>query len=415
MKPIFRLSLPLALLAATACTTSDNDPLAVAPLAPVTAGSSRTLVYDEQLFPKPDKSVDLNYSNTIFNFNRLVRAIAPEQALNRDALHLTNEQYAAIAAFTADLVKQHSTTRAKVQAINTWLYRNISHTLADNEAWTVFNTRKGVCQGFANLYKAMLHTLGVPVILVNGQLVGIGGHAWNYVHADGKWYVADPTNNGFWSIDQYELYDSLRPEMADIVIFEDDNFVYNFYEGRLNLWEVKKGESRLVVPFSIRNFRVGTFNPHRPLPDNVKHIYLGSNIRSIGSSIVGLQVHPAQDEAVFVAPGNPSLGSVNGVLYRRERQRLTDLLYIPSRKTSVTLLPIPTVGKNTIYNLPHLEELVFPPGTKRLEAYAIENCPRLQRLYLPADCEMDENAVYRCSPDLDIQRGDFTSIRRVWQ
>ena len=39
-------------------------------------------------------------------------------------------------------------------------------------------------------------------MVVNGWLDPLGGHAWNYVNCDGKWYVSDPTNKRNFDIDE---------------------------------------------------------------------------------------------------------------------------------------------------------------------------------------------------------------------
>lgn len=50
--------------------------------------------------------------------------------------------------------------------------------------------QKVVCDGYANVYSWMLLELGVDSYLVHGRANG-GGHAWNKVCVDGKWYNVD--------------------------------------------------------------------------------------------------------------------------------------------------------------------------------------------------------------------------------
>ncbi len=56
-----------------------------------------------------------------------------------------------------------------------------------------------------------------------------------------------------------------------------------------------------------------------------------------------------------------------------------------------------TAKYKTIYNHMNVEEIYFPEGTKRIESFAIENCPKLKRLYIPVDAEIAKDALYKIS------------------
>jgi len=69
----------------------------------------------------------------------------------------------------------------------------------DQEAETVFKTRKGVCAGYANLLYALASAIHEQVIVVTGdardseagdRLTGMG-HAWNAAHIGRRWYLID--------------------------------------------------------------------------------------------------------------------------------------------------------------------------------------------------------------------------------
>jgi hypothetical protein len=49
----------------------------------------------------------------------------------------------------------------------------------------------------------------------------------------------------------------------------------------------------------------------------------------------------------------------------------------------------------------------------RIEAYAVENCPKLRRAYVPEDTEIAPNAFYSVHPDFEIIRGDLTCIPEI--
>ena len=69
------------------------------------------------------------------------------------------------------------------------------------DAETVFQTRVGVCAGYAKLLSALGRAAGVTIIYVVGDARTQGwdlsgeGHAWNAVEIEGQWYLIDATWN----------------------------------------------------------------------------------------------------------------------------------------------------------------------------------------------------------------------------
>ncbi len=94
-------------------------------------------------------------------------------------------------------------------------------------------------------------------------------------------------------------------------------------------------------------------------------------------------------------------------------KKIESLVFIPAAMKSVKLQPIERLEKNIIARHNSIEQLVIVPGTKVMESYAVESCPNLKRVYLPNDCEMQKDALYRCPKDVQITRGDFTGIARI--
>lgn len=51
-----------------------------------------------------------------------------------------------------------------------------------------------VCNGYAQAFELVMHDLGIPCVLVTGDLNdGRGAHGWNLAKLDGEWYYVDPT------------------------------------------------------------------------------------------------------------------------------------------------------------------------------------------------------------------------------
>lgn len=411
----FYLALGTALVASAsflACTSETPEEF-VANQPATTASLITVKDYDASLFPVPDKS---NYPNNDgrFALNSLLPKIDKEKCFDMSKLEITEEHYQTIKTFANSLLRNCTSDAEKVKAVYDWARTNIKYGQMPNDPWSVFQNRKGVCHGYANICRVMLFSQHIPSVTVFGWYVNAGAHAWSYAYDGQKWVVFDATNGGYYTMSAPDTYKHLVPETADIDLFEDDNFVYEYSEKNLNVSQVKKATDVLVIPFSINNFRVGMFCPKSSIPTSVRTIYLGSNIKSLGEGVVGLSQNRSFDNMVHVDPTNKFIGSEDGVVYRRNAQRqLTTILYVPTYKPVLKLIPMEVVSKNTIYNCENLEEIVIAEGTTRLEAYAIENCPNLKKVYVPENCELHADAIYQCGDQWEVIRGNTTGIQRI--
>lgn len=104
----------------------------------------------------------------------------------------------------------------QVKAIHDWVATNIyydydalvSGNYQDMDAKNVLLTKKGVCEGYANLMAALLRSKGIPCKVQGGYALGIdtkkewsssnidtteGNHAWNEVYVNGRWIIIDAT------------------------------------------------------------------------------------------------------------------------------------------------------------------------------------------------------------------------------
>ncbi len=357
-------------------------------------------------FPKMDNSIVLDSKKTFENLAQLLTKTNPEKiALGKGRVEITDEQMEEIKVFTDKLVENAKNDIEKYQIIFKWVTTKIKYQGADNRPYTVFKERKGICQGFTNLFKIMMLTQKIPTFIANGYYVGVGGHAWNYSYFGGKWYVVDSTNKKGYRMSNFNSYKHLVPEQVEIALFSDDKFDYTYYDKQLTVVKVKKSESEnLVLPVSISGFRVTGFNPIQKLPNEIKNIYLGENITSLGleDNGLGLNFNAENIESIYVAPENKEFQSVNKIVYRKNN--LNQPYYIPNKLEKIELLPIENVGKNTIYQHPNVVEIIFAKGTKKIGAYAVEDCPKLKRVYVPKETTIEEKAFFKVSDDLKIIR-----------
>jgi len=111
------------------------------------------------------------------------------------------------------LTKNADTDLEKVRAIYIWMVDNIKYDFAGlekrksaDQAWaekqsapTVLKYKKGVCQGYANLFIELAEQAGLEAIFVTGNTkkqrgrIPRTGHAWNVVKIDEEWKIIDAT------------------------------------------------------------------------------------------------------------------------------------------------------------------------------------------------------------------------------
>lgn len=326
--------------------------------------------------------------------------------------NITPEQYAEIQDFTEKLVAGLTTQKEKYTKCYDWVRSNVKYEYSDNDPYPVFKNRKGICQGYANLLFIMLHSIDIPAFVCNGILNPVGAHAWNYVNCDGKWYVSDPTNSGSWYIDATSSYSHLLPSSFDVVLAKENGVWFNYNEYHLNICSVESSEEIFVVPFSALGYQVTSFSPTKPLNPNIRQINIGKNIKSLGESYMGLMYNAPNVEYVEVDPENTTLASYLGVVYRKDGNEF-ELTYIPAAMKCVELMPMETMYKNTIYRHDGVEVLIVAPGTKKIEAWGVENCPNLKIAYVPVDTEIENNAFTGVHTDFRIIRGDYTNIPEI--
>ena len=384
-----------------ACSSDDLDTTVVNVMPPAVSSEA-----NQSLFPEEGKAkmVSKNGAEALFallkspNFNM-------EAATKLHNATITDSQWNAIKEYVDKNLKGATETET-YKRIFKWCHDSLTYTHdgPSLEPYDVFTNRRCICQGYANLCKTMLLTQGIPAFGVNGSLGTLGAHAWLYAYDGKNWHVSDPTNNmEFLMKDVSKYKNKLMVERTEIELFEDENFGYNYNESRLNVCRVKQCEKEaLTVPFAVAGYKIGSFLLEEPLPANIRQIYFGTNIQSLGTQGYPLFGKDANVEEVFIAPKNNYLSSQDGVVYRGKG---TNLYYIPSGIRRLVLKPMKVIGKNTVYDKPNLEEIVISEGTTTVEDYAFESCPSLKRVYVPQSVtNFSKDALYRCPDDVEILR-----------
>lgn len=350
---------------------------------------------------------------------QLLVAAGPSVTKGMGELRIGREEYMEIKAFTSQLVKDCKTDMERHEKVFRWLYKNLKYVheyesgeSISNDAYAVFKTRRAICQGFANLLHVMLESQGVGVVNVNGQYVGVGGHAWNYVYMNGEWWVSDATNNGYWRMSEVKKYKHLQPASVDAKLYEDGECVCTYRQYHLNVDEIKSHKGEFVVPFSVLGYRVTSVCPTKKVPDEVKRIAMHRYVVSLGEYYKGLEKNAPSVEYVSVEEGNRMLEGYEGAVYKKNGEE-RQLEYVPGSMRVLQLLPMRVVDKNTVFMHDHLEEVVIGKGTKRIGSYAFEKCPRLRVAYVPEETRVEDRAFYGVDEDFQIIRGEYTCIDEV--
>ena len=384
-----------------ACSSDDLDTNVVNVMPPAVSSEA-----NQSLFPEEGKAkmVSKNGAEALF-------ALLKSPKFNMEAatkLHnatITDSQWNAIKEYVDKNLKGATETET-YKRIFKWCHDSLTYTHdgPSLEPYDVFTNRRCICQGYANLCKTMLLTQGIPAFGVNGSLGTLGAHAWLYAYDGKNWHVSDPTNNmEFLMKDVSKYKNKLMVERTEIELFEDENFGYNYNESRLNVCRVKQCEKEaLTVPFAVAGYKIGSFLLEDPLPANIRQIYFGTNIQSLGTQGYPLFGRANSVEEAFVAPGNRLISSQDGVIYHGTG---TNVYYIPTAIHRLVLKPMKVIGKNTVYDKPNLEEIVISEGTTTVEDYAFESCPSLKRVYVPQSVtNFSKDALYRCPDDVEILR-----------
>ena len=355
-------------------------------------------------------------TNLAGNLSKLLIVAESRNAAGLNGVYIKPEEFQEIKEFTEEnVVSGKSSKMEKMKAILAWCKNNIAYMhefpeynpdIDPNWAYQTFKNRTAVCQGYANLCNVMLESQGIPAVNVNGFLGGVGGHAWVYTLVDGTWYVIDPTNDATttYKASSATSYNSkLVPYTFDMTLFEDNNCVYGFRNKMFNVDQVKSSESAILsVPYAVRGYKLQSFDPQAPLPENVREIYLHQFVQSIGEYVDGLGKYGSNLVNIFVEDANTKLCDYDGCVYTVVNKAPGQLLYIPGAKKEVHIAAMPVVEKNSIKKHERVEKMWFDVSSKTFEDWAVEDCPMLKEIHIATDATYSTNSFSGVHKDCRI-------------
>ena len=143
------------------------------------------------------KSMVFNVNNTAATKGEKTndaRWLFPSYECQSDDLRVTNLANAILAEIGYD-----APTAEKLRAVHNWITLNLSYDVTSRDypqrrlkqdAITVLGNRKGVCEGYTNLFISLERYMGIEGKTIPSSQMN---HAWNNTLMDGTWYLVDVT------------------------------------------------------------------------------------------------------------------------------------------------------------------------------------------------------------------------------
>ena len=154
------------------------------------------------------------YASDSLNSSQVISFAEPEfefiDSFAKNAPSNIDRDSSTIAAY---LLKGSKNDKQKARAVFTWIANNIKYDdnafnsgkVGNMSAAGVLKRRHAVCEGYANLYKAIAQAMGLEVERIDGYAKAYGyrpgqrivgtqpNHSWNAVKIDGEWALLDAT------------------------------------------------------------------------------------------------------------------------------------------------------------------------------------------------------------------------------
>ena len=283
---------------------------------------------------------------------------------------ITEDQLDEIGATAVDVTKDISGDYETVVAIKNWVHQHIKYdwdnSVKDQNAYTAFIEGEGICQAYSNLTKAMLSSLDIPCVLVNGNS-SAGGHAWNMAYTQDKgWVLVDSTWGTIYT-EETQFSQDHTPYYCDSIQEKEGDYIFTYFNGvavrdylgndtTLDIPDNFRGVPTTALDSDVRTWaNVGTFKSIS-FPASLKNIdqidYAFSNFTSL--------------EEFQVDEGNLSFTSEDGVLYNSNQ---TQLLVYPAGKAD-TAFQVPDTVTSFVecvfkYNS-NLKHILIPASVTNL-------------------------------------------------
>ena len=261
----------------------------------------------------------------------------PKTYVAHDDIIITQPQFEEIGAKAREVTDGITDDFQKVVAIEDFVNRHITYStnVADQNAYTAFTEKKGICQAYSNLTKAMLSYLGIPCVLVNGDSSG-GGHAWNMAYTENEgWIFVDSTYS--WDIvstDVAEFSKSHQPYYCDSIQEKEGDYIFTYFNG-VAVRDYLGNDTTLDIPDKFRDVSTTALDVdvrNWANADTFTSISFPATLKNIDKAVETFTRYTNLEE-FQVAEGNPSFTSKDGVLFNSD---MTQLLVYPAAKKDLS-------------------------------------------------------------------------------
>lgn len=351
-----------------------------------------------------------------------------------ERMELTEDQYQIIREYTRNLTKDCTNDAKKLEAVVDFAKSGKAVENAPacpagmnpNSPYAVFKNRQNVwCQGYANLCRTMLASLGMPCVTAHGYLQVFDqnlqretsqGHAWNYVYCEGEWVVADAAQRYSYMDDPDAISQLYTTTEIEQTICTENGLEFSFCEGVLGVIGYNGESKELIVPESCHDHPVVSVHPisfyaEHPLttssaerivlPKTVEYGILSTQLDINGNESKELRSFQSPSlKEIEVAEDNPAYASYKGILYDKSFSRI---LSIPPALTDVELKPLKVLDKDTFAGLSDPRTIKIGEGTEMIDSQTFSNFTSLESVYIPASVtKIVDSAFYQCSTDFII-------------
>jgi len=167
--------------------------------------------------------------------------------------------------------------------------------------YNVYENRKGVCAGYANLFQWFMNEIDIETVVISGhirdernhyvelELDDNFRHAWNAIKLNGKWILVDTTWGTSNNFEVSDYYFDIKPELAIITHYPKEN-----------KWQL------LDKPLSIEEFNNSKF---------IKPIWFFVGFTDIP------KLKADQDNYYFIFHDNPNINWVVNLLYSIDNKK----------------------------------------------------------------------------------------------
>ena len=360
----------------------------------------------------------------------------------------------AIISLSADITETSSTDLQKAEAIYIWIVENIYFdsdyangitTETNVSASDVFENRYAAGEGFANLYAAMCHSVGVPCrrvtgfvppetsddnIFFNEYFKNEANHSWNEVYVNHSWIVADPArdckniySSGTFSAEDHTLlwfgtdfddFSATHMGLGYSHTFSSEALDFTISEGKITAQNYKGTSTEFVVPEGVDIVKLLNTNK------NITSVALPSTLSEISDNTFKdckLLTTAAIPEGVKIIGKTAFSGcsSVDNIVLPKSLESLGQQAF--NKCTALKSIAIPNLVEiimtGTFNGCTSLESAVIGDGVTEIMRNSFQNCTALKTIDIGTGVtDIGANAFSGCTSLETITGAENVSILR---